>query len=147
MTRGRSPRYGFTLIKLLVVIAIIAILIALLISAVQKVREAASRPGCANILKQTGLAPRYYPNAYGFLPAGTVIDITSYFNSGSGDCRRESICPSTGWWHASPTPRDYLGTAGGKTSVSHGLRVDTFSDAGIEYSILPKHNTGVPSGR
>lgn len=85
--RLRLPprRAAFTLIELLIVMAIIALLIAIALPAVMKAREAANRTTCINNLNQIGTACQAYYDEFGYYPTAGFQDLSapSYPSSGS----------------------------------------------------------------
>jgi len=108
VSKTRAHRGGFTLVELLVLVAIITILIALLLPAVQAARESTRQTSCKNNLKQIGLALHNYHGAFRSLPPGWIG-----LDPSTGEPEPKGL---PGWgWAARILPQLE------KQNVSHGL--------------------------
>src|SRR5437773_10636417 len=84
--RVPGRRAGFTLVELLVVVAIIGVLVALILPAVQSAREAARRMSCGNNLRQIGLGLQNFESTFKHFPSSlrpTLVDANGLFNGWS----------------------------------------------------------------
>lgn len=118
-----SKRQAFTLVELLVVLAIIGILMALLLPAVQVSRESARRLSCSNNLKQIGLALHHYHDAHRLFPPSSTSDVEQ------------------GGWIPRPQARHIHSWM---SLVFPHLELGSLSDA-IDYSVSALHADNAPA--
>jgi prepilin-type N-terminal cleavage/methylation domain-containing protein len=115
--RGKRPA-GFTLVELLIVIAIVGVLISLLLPAVQAAREMARRMTCANNLRQIAIATHHFHDAQGRFPPGAVA-------------KEFSAAPSTPWtfyrWSALAMLSPYIENSAASDALK--LSVPLYSSA------------------
>ncbi len=120
-----TPYSGFTLLELLVVIAIIVILMAMLVPAVQQVREAAARTACRNNLRQIGIALHSYHERHKGFPPGYVSGVGPNSND---------LGPGWGW---AAYLLDELEQAPLRQEIQFNLDIGHASNAASRAAVLP----------
>ena len=156
MTRQRPRAPGFSLMELMVAIAIVALLVALLLPAMQSAREAARRMSCANNIKQFNLAIHEYAGAHGgHLPP---VNFQQVVNAKTGNTAQGSlhyVClpfcdnqavydlftqdvpiPGAGYQGPTPAGSGYLGAQYWPLNI-HTCPSDVSADAGMTITAQP----------
>lgn len=151
-----GPSKAFSLVELLVVLAIIVVLASLLLPAMMLVRDAASRAVCANNMRQIGIAFAVYATDHAFFPpcqSGYVGETAELWGmwpwridqeeTGNARLNRMFLCP-TGNWRGFPTPVQI----GELAMSSYGYALQVWSSAqgtfGIDHYLWPPGPADAP---
>ena len=118
-------RDGFTLVELLVVVAIIGILIGMLLPAVQKVREAARRTNCLNNVRQMALATHGYEAAFQQFPPSFEIEAGTVLSGNNGS------------WSIHGRLLPFIEQASAYTKVDLQISWDSQTDTGVPTLRIP----------
>ena len=143
MNRNKSfdrGRNGFTIVELLIVIAIIGLLLALLLPAVQAAREAARRLRCLNNMKQCGMALQLHHDTRGKLPSGMLASPPKSYALQADGVKNDTLWHAWGWaplifpYMEQTTLYDQLGIAKRHTLES------AFEDQNVRPLLITKLN-------
>lgn len=148
----RRPK-AFTLVELLVVLAVIGILVALALPAIQAAREAARKTHCRNNLKQLAVALQVYHDTHGSLPSGYIFTLRQTGSGGNAptaapvsahQSRRFDapppiplILPNGPGWGWATLLLPYYEQSALSNSIDFNLAVEAAANAEARISVIP----------